>query len=57
MLLDDIHKMMVRFWRGQKDNERKMAWNGWKTLCRQKTEDGMNFKDRKAFNVAMLGKQ
>ena len=55
-LLDEIHKMIVNFWWGQKNNERKQSWIGWKTLCRPKSEGRLGFKDLKVFNLAMLGK-
>ena len=34
-----------------------MTWIGWDKLCRNKGEGGLGFKDLKAFNLAMLGKQ
>ena len=34
-----------------------MAWTLWDNLCRPKMEEGMGFKDLKAFNLALLAKQ
>ena len=34
-----------------------MVWIGWDRLCRGKMEGRIGFKDLKAFNLAMLGKQ
>ena len=51
------YRMMMNFWLGQKQGERKMAWIGWDKLCRGKMEGSLGFKDLKAFNLAMLGKQ
>ena len=55
-LLEELHRMMMNFWLGQKQGERKMAWIGWDKLCKGKMEGGLGFKDLKAFNLAMLGK-
>ena len=56
-LLEEIHRLMINFWWGQKQNERRLAWIGWDKLYRDKLEGGLRFKDLKAFNLAMLGKQ
>ena len=49
--------MMSRFWWGQKDKEKKLAWVSWEKLCTPKSEGRMGFKDLKAFNLALLAKQ
>ncbi|WOL04038.1 hypothetical protein Cni_G12759 [Canna indica] len=56
-LLEEIQKAMVFFWWGQRGNERKMHWIDWNVLCKVKSEGGLGFKNLKAFNLAMLGKQ
>ena len=42
---------------GREQGERKMIWIGQDKLCRGKMEGGLGFKDLKAFNLSMLGKQ
>lgn len=49
--------MISRFWRGQKNEERKLPWISWDKLCKPKVEGGMSFRDFKAFNLALLAKQ
>lgn len=53
----DIEKMMVRFWWGQKKEERKIHWTSWKSMCSSKSMGGMGFKELEFFNMALLGKQ
>ncbi|XP_057755393.1 uncharacterized protein LOC130974535 [Arachis stenosperma] len=55
-LLDELHRMMIQFWWGQKQNEKKMQWISWDTMTREKNFGGMEFKNLKAFNLAMLAK-
>ena len=57
ILCDDLEKLMRSFWWGQKHQEPKMAWVGWKTMCKPKSQRGMGFRNLKAFNLALLAKQ
>ena len=36
-LCEDLEKLMRSFWWGQKHQEIKMAWIGWKTMCKPKS--------------------
>ena len=56
-LCSELNSLVRNFWWGQKEKERKLAWVSWEKLCNKKSEGGMNFKDLKAFNLALLAKQ
>ena len=44
-LCEDLEKLMKSFWWGQKHQETKMAWVGWKTMCKPKSQGGMGFRN------------
>ena len=56
-LCEDLERMERNFWWGQKDQETKMAWIGWKKMCTSKAQGGVGFRNLHAFNLAMLSKQ
>ena len=56
-LCDEIESMMRNFWWGQRQQETKMCWVSWKTMCKQKTCGVMGFRNLQTFNKAMLAKQ
>ncbi|XP_016177721.1 uncharacterized protein LOC107620010 [Arachis ipaensis] len=56
-LMEDIQCFMLNFWWGQKRDKRRIHWIGWKITCRPRAQGGLNFKNLKAFILAMLAKQ
>ncbi|XP_031127524.1 uncharacterized protein LOC116029616 [Ipomoea triloba] len=49
---------MNKFWWGSGGgNERGIHWLSWKRMCTPKCFGGLGFKDLRAFNLALLGKQ
>ena len=56
-LCKELNSMVSKFWWGQKDKERKMAWISWEKLCMPKMEGVMGFRDLNTFNLALLAKQ
>ena len=56
-LCDELDAICARFWWGQVGNEWKIHWKSWDKLSISKKEGGMEFRDFRAFNLAMLAKQ
>lgn len=53
----DLESLMAKFWWGQKQEERRIHWVSWSSMCQRKSEGGMGFKDLRTFNLALLAKQ
>ncbi|XP_019164365.1 PREDICTED: uncharacterized protein LOC109160532 [Ipomoea nil] len=51
-----IERLMNRYWWGSGTDQR-IHWKAWDKLCIPKKYVGLGFKDLRAFNVALLGKQ
>ncbi|XP_019189974.1 PREDICTED: uncharacterized protein LOC109184427 [Ipomoea nil] len=51
-----IERTMNRYWWRSKDDQ-GIHWKAWDKLCIPKKYGGLGFKELRAFNLAMLGKQ
>ena len=56
-LCNEMTSMVRKFWWGQTNKKTKMAWHSQDKVCTPNEEDGLGFRDLKAFNLALLAKQ
>ena len=56
-LCDKIEALIIKFWWGQKGEQRKIHWKKCEILCKPKSEGGMGFKALAKFNEATLARQ
>ena len=53
-LCSDLESLAPNFWWGQKERERIINWVKWSNMCKGKNNGGMDFRDLRTFNMAML---
>ncbi|XP_019192732.1 PREDICTED: uncharacterized protein LOC109187030 [Ipomoea nil] len=56
-LCKDLERFMNRFWWRNRRDGGGIHWMAWDKLSKPKKFGGLGFKDLRAFNLAMLGKQ
>uniref|UniRef100_A0A1J3D6G7 Reverse transcriptase domain-containing protein n=1 Tax=Noccaea caerulescens TaxID=107243 RepID=A0A1J3D6G7_NOCCA len=52
-----IMSIIADFWWKNNNDHRGMHWKAWDQMCKSKKQGGLGFRDIKAFNLALLGKQ
>ncbi|KAL5800890.1 hypothetical protein ACOSQ3_032522 [Xanthoceras sorbifolium] len=57
VLCNELCSMIMGFWWGASDGNKKMCWVSRDKLCSPKICGGLGFKDLSLFNQALLGKQ
>lgn len=57
ILCMELERLMANFLWGQKNEEIKIHWVAWKTMCSSKFNGGLGFKDLYLFNLALQAKQ
>ncbi|KAL5781686.1 hypothetical protein ACOSP7_006715 [Xanthoceras sorbifolium] len=57
VLCNELYSMIMGFWWGASDGNKKISWVSRDKLCSPKIYGGLGFKDLSLFNQALLGKQ
>ncbi|XP_058003653.1 uncharacterized mitochondrial protein AtMg00310-like [Hevea brasiliensis] len=52
-----VNSALANFWWSKKNEERKLHWISWRSMCDPKSQGGLGFKEIEAFNMALLAKQ
>ncbi|XP_059668809.1 uncharacterized protein LOC132313890 [Cornus florida] len=53
---DTLQQKMMRFWWSGSEDLTHSHWIKWDSLCQQKKDGGLGFKDLRSFNMALLSK-
>jgi hypothetical protein len=56
-LAKDLSHIIRDFWWGDEENRKRMHWMSLEKLTRQKSQDGIGFRDLRIFNQALLASQ
>lgn len=56
-LCEEITRCFARFWWGSTEENRKIHWKSWNSLCLLKSLGGLNFRDLTGFNQSLVAKQ
>ena len=56
-LIKELEVLIRKFWWRYSNDSRKVHWVSWERLCEAKEVGGMEFKEIKKFNEALLAKQ
>lgn len=54
---NELEQLMARLWWGQRSEEKRIQWVGWKQMYIPKGEGGLGFRDLHTFGMAMFTKQ
>lgn len=55
-ILDEMNRKMSKILWGNENEDQKIHWSNWATLCEEKFRDVCEFKDLNKFNLALLAK-
>ncbi|GAU38071.1 hypothetical protein TSUD_318650 [Trifolium subterraneum] len=54
--ISSIESLLVKFFWGGREDNRKISWINWQTICLRKEYGGLGVRQLREFNTALLGK-